>query len=149
MVSEAGIKPLPEKSGSHTGLAQPKCLKDVRSLYGLCSYYRKFVRNFAGLAKPLARLTKLNVKFKWGSEEQLAFDAPKEALVSATSLAVPSPHQVCILDTDASDIAIGAVLSQTVEGTERPIAFFRRILNKTQMNYCTTRRELLAVIAAL
>ena len=79
----------------------------------------------------------------------MAFDALKAALVNATSLAFPCPHQVCILDTDASDIAIGAVLSQTVEGTERPIAFFSRILNETQRNYCTTRRELLAVIAAL
>ena len=80
----------------------------------------------------------------------MAFDALKAALVSATSLAFPSPHpHICILDTDASDVAIGAVLTQTVEGTERPIAFFRRIFNETQRNYCTTRRELLAVIAAL
>jgi len=149
LVSEAGIKPLPEKVEAIQDWPQPKCLKDVRSFYGLCSYYKKFVRNFAGLAEPLTRLTKLNVRFEWGSEEQLAFDALKEALVSATSLAFPSPHQVCILDTDASDIAIGAVLSQTVEGTERPIAFFSRILNETGRNYCTTRRELLAVIAAL
>jgi len=149
LVSEAGIKPLPEKVEAIQDWPQPKCFKDVRSFYGLCSYYRKFVRNFAGLAEPLTKLTKLNVRFEWGNEEQLAFDALKEALVSATSLAFPSPHQVCILDTDASDIAIGAVLSQTVERTERPIAFFSRILNETQRNYCTTRRELLAVIAAL
>ena len=54
-----------------------------------------------------------------------------------------------MLDTDASDVAIGAVLSQNVDGVERPIAFFSRVLNPTQRNYCTTRREHLAVISAL
>ena len=89
LVSEAGIKPLPEKVEAIQDWPQPKCLKDVRSFCGLCSYYRKFVRNFAGLAKPLTRLTKSNVRFEWGNEEQLAFDALKAALVSATSLAFP------------------------------------------------------------
>ena len=55
----------------------------------------------------------------------------------------------CILDTDASDVAVGAVLSQVVGGVERPIAFFSRVLNSTQRNYCPTRRELLAVIVSL
>ena len=54
-----------------------------------------------------------------------------------------------MLDTDASDVAIGAVLSQNVDAVERPIAFFSRVLNPTQRNYCTTRGELLAVICAL
>jgi len=55
----------------------------------------------------------------------------------------------CILDTDASDVALGGVLSQMVDGVERPIAFFSRVMNSAQRGYCTTRRELLAVIASL
>jgi len=73
----------------------------------------------------------------------------KKALVEATSLAFPVPQEPCILDTDASDVAVGAVLSQRVDGIERPIAFFSRVMNVTQRNYCTTRRELLVVICAL
>ena len=65
------------------------------------------------------------------------------------SLAFPVPQEPCILDTDASDVAVGAVLSQRLDGIERPIAFFSRVMNVTQRNYCTTRRELLAVICAL
>ena len=82
-------------------------------------------------------------------EAQLAFETLKKALVEATSLAFPVPQEPCILDMDALDVAVGAVLSQRIDGVERPIAFFSRVLNVTQRNYCTTRRELLAVICAL
>jgi len=88
-------------------------------------------------------------RFKWTEEAQQAFDALKKALVEATSLAFPLPQEPCILDTDASDIVVEAVLSQKVDDVERPIAFFLRVMNLTQRNYCTTRRELLAVICAL
>ena len=70
-------------------------------------------------------------------------------MVEATSLAFPLPQEPYIIDTDASDVALGAVLSQKIDGVERPIAFFSRVMNSTQRNYCTTRRELLAVISAL
>ena len=67
----------------------------------------------------------------------------------ASSLAFPCPHTPCILDTDASEVAIGGVVSQMVNGVERPIAFFSRVMNSAQRSYCTTRRELLAVIASI
>jgi len=88
-------------------------------------------------------------RFEWTDEAQQAFDALKKALIEATSLAFPLPREPCILDTDASDVAVGAVLSQKVDGVERPIAFFSRVMNSTQRNYCTTRSELQAVICAL
>ena len=69
--------------------------------------------------------------------------------MDATSLAFPIVGLPCILDTDASDVAVGAVLSQVIDGREQPIAFFSRIMNSSQRNYCATRRELLAVISAL
>jgi len=73
----------------------------------------------------------------------------KKALQEVETLAYPHPDLPCILDTDASDVAVGAVLSQVVGGVESPIAFFSRVLNSTQRNYCPTRRELLAVIVSL
>ena len=65
------------------------------------------------------------------------------------ALEYPRPDIPCILDTDASDVAVGGVLSQVIDGQERPIAFFSKVLNGAQKNYCPTRRELLAVVMAL
>ena len=101
------------------------------------------------IAEPLTRLTCKQTKFEWGEDAQVAFDALKKALMDATSLAFPIVGLPCILDTDASDVAVGAVLSQVIDGREQPIAFFSRIMNSSQRNYCATRRELLAVISAL
>ena len=144
-----GISPLPEKLETIQEWPIPHCLKEVRAFFGMASYYRKFVRNFAAIAEPLTRLTRKQTRFEWTEEAQKAFEALKKALVEATSLAFPHPHVPATLDTDASDIAYGAVLSQTIEGVERPIAFFSRVMSPAQRGYCTTRRELLAVIAAL
>jgi len=122
----------------------------VRAFFGLASYYRRFVKGFATIAEPLTCLTRKMARFEWTEEAQLSFEALKKALVEATFLAFPVPHEHCILDTDASDVAVGAVLSQRIDGIERrPIAFFSRVMNETQRRYCTTRHELLAVICAL
>jgi len=149
LVSADGINPMPDKLEAIRNWPVPHCLKDVRSFFGLASYYRRFVKGFATIAEPLTRLTRKMARFKWSEEAQLAFEALKKALVEATSLAFPVPHEHCILDTDASDVAVGAVLSQRIDGVERPIAFFSRVMNETQRHYRTTRRELLAVICAL
>lgn len=77
------------------------------------------------------------------------FEAMKEALMEATSLAFLIPNVPCILDTDASEVAVKAVLSQELDGTKCPIAFFSRVTSKMQKKYCTTRRKLLAVICVV
>jgi len=114
----------------------------VRAFFGLASYYRRYVRNFASIAEPLTRLTKINTPFKWTDDADFAFSRLKQALLESTTLTFPVPGLPCILDTDASDLAIGAVLSQVVDGVERPIAFYSCIMNSAQRNYCPTRREL-------
>jgi len=124
------------------------CLKDVRAFLGLASYYRKFVTGFATIAEPMTALTKKMVHFVWTPQAQEAFETLKQALMDATSLVFPVPYLPCILDTDASEVAIGVVLSQKVDD-EHPIAFFSRVMNPAQKQYCTMRRELLAVISAL
>ena len=99
--------------------------------------------------EPLSALTKKGVRFNWSPEAHQAFERLKCALAETVTLAYPHRNQIFILDTDASDVAMGAILSTTVDGVERPIAFFSRIMNSSQRNYCPTRRELLAVIAGL
>jgi len=149
MVCAEGVNPLPDKIKAIQEWPTPKCIRDFRAFFGLASYYRRFVRNFAAIAEPLSRLTRTGVTFSWSSEAQAAFDHLKTELLDTVTLAYPVPGEPFILDTDASDVACGAVLSQVVDGVERPVAFFSRVLNSAQRNYCPTRRELLAVIAAL
>ena len=149
LVSADGVDPVPDKLQAIRDWPTPHCLRDVRAFFGLASYYRRFDRNFASIAEPLTRLTRKHTPFKWSEQAETAFCRLKQALVEATTLAFPVPGLPCILDTDASDVAVGAVMSQVIDGVERPIAFYSRIMNSAQRNYCPTRRELLAVVAAL
>jgi len=100
-VSAHGISPLPEKLKTIKEWPIPHYLKEVRAFFGLASYYRKFVRNFATMAEPLTRLTRKQTRFEWTEESQKAFEALKKALMEATSLAFPYPHVPGTLDTDA------------------------------------------------
>jgi len=118
-------------SNARQGRSFARFSKDVRVFVGLASYYRKFIKGFVTIAEPLTRLTSKQTWFEWSSEAQVAFEALKYALMEATSLAYPIPNVPCILDTDASEVAVGAVLSQKLDGVERPIAFFSRVMSET------------------
>jgi len=148
LVSADGIEPQPAKLDTIRDWPTPHCLRDVCAFFGLASYYRRFAKDFATIAEPLSRLTRKNAPFIWTDEAQESFDKLKRALLEAGTLAYPHPDIPCILDTDASEVAVGAVLSQVIDGVERPIAFYSRVLNGAQKNYCPTRRELLAVVIA-
>ena len=146
VISAEGVATDPEKISSVRDWPLPKNRKQVRSFLGFCSYYRKFVKGFAIVAKPLYNLTEENRKFLWSSECQVAFENLKRVLTCPPILSFPSGEGQFILDTDASNHGIGAVLSQFQEGEEKVIAYFSRIFNKAERNYCVTRRELLAVV---
>jgi len=136
MVLADGIQPQPDKLAAIRDWPTPHCLRDVRAFYGLASYYRKFVKDFAKIAEILSRMTKKNTPFMWTDETQQSFEELKKALLDVDTLAYPTPGIPCILNTDASDVAVGAVLSQMIDGVEKPIAYFSRVLNGTQRNYC-------------
>ena len=117
------------------------------SKFGFAGYYSKFIRNFAHIAAPLTDLTKDGVKFTWSQKCEAAFQELKLCLTKAPVLAYPSERGQFILDTDSSGFGIGGVLSQVQsDGTERVIAYGSKTLDKSQRNYCTTMRELLAVV---
>ena len=149
VVSGDGVSTDPKKTEAIDKWPNPRSVRDVRSFLGLCSYYRRFVKGFADIAKPLYVLTQQDVVFVWSDECQEAFQNLKAALTSPPILAYPSESDAFILDTDASSVGIGAVLSQVQNGTERVIAYFSRVLNPAERNYCVTRRELLAVVCAV
>ena len=113
---------------------------------GFCSYYRFFIEGFAGIAKPLHKLTGKNQTFHWSRECEDAFEALKKKMMDAPVLPHPDFSKPFVLDTDASDVAIRGVFSQTIDGQERAIAFASRTLTKTERHYCVTRKELLALV---
>ena len=146
IVSEEGISCDPEKIKAVKEWTDPRNKNEVQSFLGLASYYRKFIHNFSSIAAPLYDLTKKNAKFAWTERCSEAFQKLKSSLTSAAVLAYPSDDGRYILDTDASLFGIGAVLSQEQNGEERVIAYASKSLSKTQRRYCTTYRELLAVV---
>ena len=144
--SEEGIKCDPSKIEAIEHWPTPTNKTEVRSVLGLIGYYRKFIPDFAEKAKPLTKLTRKNARFTWNSECENAFTNLKETLVCAPVLAFPQKQGIFILDTDASLWGIGGVLSQEQDGVEKVIAYASKTLNPAQQNYCTTKRELLAVV---
>lgn len=145
-VSENGIETDPAKVEAVRDWPVPKDTHEVRSFMGLCSYYRRFVKDFAKLAVPLHNLTKKNSKFDWTEECQKSFEMLKEKLTTTVCLSYPSLDNTFILDTDASYNTIGCVLSQCIDGEERVIAYGSKVLLKAERNYCVTRKELLAIV---
>jgi len=121
-------------------------LIEVRSFIGLCSYYRRFIPGFADVAAPLHALQRKNVPFVWTDECEVAFNHLKECLTSAPIFGMPRDDGTFLLDTDASDTGLGAVLSQMQDGNEVVIAYASRTLSRPERNYDVTRRELLAIV---
>ena len=104
------------------------------------------MKNFAEIADPLVALTRKGVPFVWADEQQTAFDALRASLLSAPILGFPTETDRFVLDTDASLFAIGGVLSQIQNEEEVVIAYASHSLRISQRRYCTTRREMLAVV---
>lgn len=149
MVSADGTTTDPAKIESVTNWPIPKNVRQVRSFIGLCSYHRRYVRNFADIARPLHKLTEKNVKFEWTDSCQESFDTLKRELTTAPILGYPTCEDKFIIDCDASNDGMGGVLSQVQNGTEKVICYFSKAFTKPERRYCVTRRELLAVVASI
>ena len=148
VVTPGGVSPDPSKTYVVAEWPIPTNKKEVQQFLGLANYYRRFIKNFASIAKPLQRLTEKNLNFfEWTDTCQDAFNHLRKCLVTAPILAFPDFSKKFILDTDASDCGIGAVLAQVQDdGSESVIAYASRSLSRQEQRYCVTHRELLAVI---
>ena len=145
VLNKDGVKPNPKNVEKLLKIERPKNQKQVRQFIGLATYYRKYIKDFAKIAQPLHNLTHKDVKFIWSDECESAFKSLKEMLSTSDIVSYPNDEDEYILDTDASNYALGAVLSQMQNGKERVIAYGSRTLNKNEKNYCVTDKELLAV----
>ncbi|KAL5505635.1 hypothetical protein EMCRGX_G007099 [Ephydatia muelleri] len=147
VISAGGIAVDPTKTDKIATWPEPQCQRDVQQFLGLANYYRRFIKDFATIAKPLHHLTEKTALFRWTVECQDAFHSLKQKLISPPVLAFPDHSKPFILDSDASDGGIGGVLLQKQDNElERVIAYGSRVLSKTERNYCVTRRELLAAV---
>jgi len=118
----------------------PPCetLTELRAFLGTCRCYRRFVKDFSTIAAPLYALTQKGARYKWTPEYHQAFEALKLRLISEPILALPMDEGMYILDCDASNYGLGAVLSQEQSGVERVIAYSSRSMSKPELRYETT-----------
>ena len=149
IVDKDGVYPDPEKVRAVKDFPRPTDVRSTQSFIGLCSYYRKFIRNFAEIARPITSLTKTSVPFVWDTDQETSFQQLKQALVDTTVLAHPDYSQPMEIHPDASNYGIGAVLIQRIDGQETPLGFASRLLQGSELNYTITERECLSVIWAL
>jgi hypothetical protein len=103
----------------------PTSVGNVRSFHGLASFYRRFVKDFSSLAAPLTKVIKKNIEFRWGEEQEKAFQLIKKKLINALLLSLPNFSKTFEIECDASCVSIGAILMQ--EG--RLIAYFSETLS--------------------
>ncbi|KAJ8737429.1 hypothetical protein PYW08_000024 [Mythimna loreyi] len=152
VVDSGGLRTDPEKVQAILQYPTPSNKKDVKRFLGTATWYRRFVPNFSTIAAPLNKLTsnkKSAPPFKWTDEADAAFLKLKECLISAPVLSCPDYNRPFEVHTDASNYGIGAMLTQTINSKEHPIAYMSRSLSASERNYSITERETLAVITAL
>jgi len=129
----------------------PTKVKQVQAFLGFANFYCRFIENFAKMSKLLSDLTKKDCTWNWDVEQQNAFEVLKKAFTMAPVLRIPNDKDPFKLSTNASDFAIGVVLSQKDMQTNlwHPVAFFSKLLDVHKRNYEIYNKELLAVIWGL
>lgn len=147
IVTSDGIKPNPSKISAVKNYPIPKSQKEIKQFLGLLGYYRRFIKDFARLTKPLTAKLKKDEKINVNDDSyKKCFEICKQMLIDEPILQYPNFSKQFILTTDASNFALGAVLSQIIDGREHPICYASRTLNEHEVNYSTIEKELLAIV---
>ncbi len=129
----------------------PDSRKALLRFLGFANFYQRFIRNFSQLAAPLTALTSTKMTFRWSNAAEAAFTKLRGRFVSAPILRAPDPTRQFVVEVDASEVGVGAVLSQRATSDDKvhPCAFFSHRLSPAERNYDIGNRELLAVKLAL
>ena len=148
-ISQTGMRPDPAKVSAIQDLPPPFDASGVRRILGAFGYYRKFIPKYAELTEPLVKLTRKNVPFNWGEEEQRSFVEIKNKLASSITLTHLNSRDPIFLKTDASLIGVAAILIQEQNKELRIVACVSRHLKPAEKNYSPMEIEALAIIYAL
>lgn len=149
IITEEGIRPNPDKIKAVRDYPIPKSPKEIKQFLGLLGYYRKFIKDFAKLTKPFTTKLKKDEKINTNDiEYRECFENCKNMLINDPILIYPNFEKQFILTTDASNFALGAVLSQIQDNKEHPVCYASRTLNNHEQNYSTIEKELLAIVWA-
>src|SRR3954469_2661055 len=152
VISKDGVQPSPTKIHAVADYPRPTGKTELRAFLGLIGYYRHFIKNCSAIIEPLSRMLQEHVPFKWdekGAEEE-TFIRIKHLLMDPDNLLIhPDFTKPFLVHTDVSALGLGAVLSQEVEGKDRPITYASRRTSKTESKYGATQLETLAVIWAV
>jgi hypothetical protein len=148
VISERGIEVDKAKVETVEQLPPPTDVKSLRSFVGHAGFYRRFIKEFSKITKPLMHLLQKDVAFDFDEKCLAAFRTLKSVLVSAPIIQPPDWSQAFEIMCDASDYAVGAVLGQRKEGRVHAVYYASKILNEAQLNYATMEKELLAVVFA-
>lgn len=151
VIEQGQIKADPEKVKSVAEWPKPETRKQLQRFLGFANFYRRFIKDYSKKAAPLTQLTSTRVPFRWSSEAEEAFCNLKTMFSSAPVLSHPDPSRQFIVEVDASDCGVGAILSQRspLDQKLHPCAYFSRRLSPAEVNYDIGNRELLAVVLAL
>ncbi len=141
------VRPQIDKTAAIAACLRPKTKKEVREFLGLAGYYRRFIPDYSELTSPLTDLTKKEVPdtVPWTERCQQVFTQVKAALCGGPLLHSPDFSLPFLLQTDASDRGLGAVLTQEIRGEERPVLYISRKLSKRETMYSTIEKECLAI----
>ncbi|KAL2095692.1 hypothetical protein ACEWY4_007840 [Coilia grayii] len=150
-MAEGAIQMDPTKVSAVTSWPVPENRKQLQQFLGFANFYRRFIRNYSSVAAPLTALTSTKQSFSWTTAADEAFRNLKTRFTSAPILQVPDPERQFVVEVDASDIGVGAVLSQQhpEDNKLHTHAYFSRRLSSAEWNYDIGDRELLAIKLAL
>ncbi|KAF8750509.1 hypothetical protein RHS01_09319 [Rhizoctonia solani] len=150
VISPAGFSMDQKKIKAVTSWPQPKTVKQVQAFLGFVNYLRRFIPNFSLIARPLHNLTQKESPWSWGNLEEAAFQELKSLVTQSPVLIHSNPKLPYYLETDASGVAMGAILSQRgPDNRLHPIAYMSKSFTGAEANYDTHDKELLAIIKAL
>ena len=147
-ISAAGLEVDQSKISIIKTLFPPTTVKGLRSFLGHAGFYRRFIRDFSKIVRPLCRLLEKDAKFNFDESYQCSFEEIKYILVEAPIMAKPDWNKEFEIMCDASDYAMGDVLGQKVDKMFRAIYYYSKTFNEAQENYSTTEKEMMTMVFA-
>ncbi len=149
IVGRTGVQIDPAKTKSTREWPQPTNVKEMQSFLGFANYNRRFIKDYSKISAPLSDLTKKDQEYKWEEKHTKAFKELKKCFENPPLLKTFDPEKPLRIETDASDLAIGACITQQHEGRWHPLAYHSRKMTPAEQGYDIHDKELLAIVEAV